>query len=822
MPKVRVSASLVSSKAPFPRWMGALFLAIFCQCVLLSVTSGLSHAQTPAIKEVKTVKEANVSLDQARTELKQIQQTLKEPDHTFNEAQLNRLRDRLNQLKNQATMVEQVLSPSLESSKARLAELGQLDPDLPESGDLKKQRDTLNKEVAAIDGQLKIARLISVEVAQSLESLGFIRKERFQTVLSQRFLSPFSSGSWGQIKENIGPDLRAAQEIFHTIQASVEHVSIEKKWLLTALATLWAFAWLYMWKRFIAYLLKRSQSTRLRRTLLATLLVGLYVFLPTGIVVILLSVLTSAHGLSDELALFVQQFVGMVALSAFIAGLGRALLSPNKPTWRLPQLPDPVATALAWLPLALGVFILIMWSIQKITALVSTSISTLLLVNSVFALGLNAIVGLAVWRAEKHYRVQGRLELSTPLASSLHSLALKAIILAVISSVVVWLFGYIALSNFIIQEVIWLGGIVFTAYLLLSLFEDVADAVLNSLKKAVDLENLTERQRRVRGQLVLLLTGFLKILLILITILLVFLPLGEDPFVWLQRRLTFLTQGFAFGEVTVKPMALVYASIVLLGGIWIVQHLQHWLANKYLPYTGLEQGMGTSTARLVSYVGYMIAGMLALSTAGIGFERLAWIVSALSVGIGFGLQAVVQNFVSGLLLLAERPIKVGDWISIGTGIEGNVRQINARATEIELFDKSTVIVPNSELITKTVRNVTLSEPMGRGRITVIMPVNVSAEIVRQCLFDAAESTEEVLTDPEPLVIIDGFEAGGIAFSLYIYLASPRLVNAVRSNVFFKVLANFEQLNISLNPTQRMEMVEQIQEQTVIGNEAKEE
>src|SRR5690606_16166417 len=121
--------------------------------------------------------------------------------------------------------------------------------------------------------------------------------------------------------------------------------------------------------------------------------------------------------------------------------------------------------------------------------------------------------------------------------------------------------------------------------------------------------------------------------------------------------------------------------------------------------------MRSSAARLVSYVGYVAAVVVALSAAGIGFDRMAWIVSALSVGIGFGLQAVVQNFVSGLLLLAERPIKVGDWVSLGTDVEGNVRRINARATEIERFDRSTVIVPNSEFITKVVRNVTLSEPL---------------------------------------------------------------------------------------------------------------
>ena len=217
--------------------------------------------------------------------------------------------------------------------------------------------------------------------------------------------------------------------------------------------------------------------------------------------------------------------------------------------------------------------------------------------------------------------------------------------------------------------------------------------------------------------------------------------------------------------------------------------------------------MGASTARLVSYVGYTLVGVLVLSTVGIGFERLAWIVSALSVGIGFGLQAVVQNFVSGLLLLAERPIKVGDWVAIDNDIEGNVRQINARATEIEMFDRSTVIVPNSELITKTVRNITLSEPLGRGRITVIMPMTVATSMVVDTLMTAASSTEEVLKDPGPYVVVDGFESGGIAFSVYIYLSSPRLVRSTRSEVFLKILTRFEELEINLNPIQRMEIIE---------------
>src|SRR3546814_13057359 len=125
--------------------------------------------------------------------------------------------------------------------------------------------------------------------------------------------------------------------------------------------------------------------------------------------------------------------------------------------------------------------------------------------------------------------------------------------------------------------------------------------------------------------------------------------------------------------------------------------------------------MRLSAATLFGYAGYVLVFSLTLSAVGIGLERVAWIASALSVGIGFGLQAVVQNFVSGLILLAERPVKVGDWVTLG-GVEGDIRRINVRATEIQMGDYSTIIVPNSEFITKIVRNVTHENPLATVQI----------------------------------------------------------------------------------------------------------
>jgi small-conductance mechanosensitive channel len=181
---------------------------------------------------------------------------------------------------------------------------------------------------------------------------------------------------------------------------------------------------------------------------------------------------------------------------------------------------------------------------------------------------------------------------------------------------------------------------------------------------------------------------------------------------------------------------------------------------------------------------------------GIGLERVAWIASALSVGIGFGLQAVVQNFVSGLILLAERPVKVGDWVSLG-GVEGDIRRINVRATEIQMGDRSTVIVPNSEFITKVVRNVTHGSPLGRVQIKLALPIDTHAERVHDLMLAVFQENSEILDEPMPDVMLDGIDATGLIFSATGYVGSPRSAYRVRSAVLFEILKQLHEAKLPL-------------------------
>jgi potassium-dependent mechanosensitive channel len=301
---------------------------------------------------------------------------------------------------------------------------------------------------------------------------------------------------------------------------------------------------------------------------------------------------------------------------------------------------------------------------------------------------------------------------------------------------------------------------------------------------------------RLGDQAAVLLSGLSKLVLTLLAMILLLAPFGEGPSE-LFSRTSQIQEGLKIGEVSISPTAVLQALAVLGLSLLAVRLLKHWLADSYLPTTRLDAGMQSSAATLLGYLGYVLAVSLSLSAVGIGLDRIAWVASALSVGIGFGLQAVVSNFVSGLILLAERPVRVGDWVSLGT-VEGDIRRINMRATEIQLGDRSTVIVPNSEFITKTVRNVTHANPLGLVQLKLPMPLATPAEAVRALLLGVFEAHPDVLEAPAPNVQLDGIDGGHLVFNATGFVASPRAAYGVRSALLFEALKKLAAANINLS------------------------
>jgi small-conductance mechanosensitive channel len=187
----------------------------------------------------------------------------------------------------------------------------------------------------------------------------------------------------------------------------------------------------------------------------------------------------------------------------------------------------------------------------------------------------------------------------------------------------------------------------------------------------------------------------------------------------------------------------------------------------------------------------------------VDLKSIAWIVSALSVGIGFGLQAIVQNFISGLILLVERPVKVGDWVSLSSDVEGDIRRINVRATEIQMWDRSTVIVPNSQLITQNVRNVTQANALGRVQIKLPMPLDTNAGKVRELVLGILRAHHGTLATPAPYVQLENVTAGAMTFNCVAYVGSPREVGGVKSDLLFEILERLRSEKLPMSSPQSM-------------------
>lgn len=218
----------------------------------------------------------------------------------------------------------------------------------------------------------------------------------------------------------------------------------------------------------------------------------------------------------------------------------------------------------------------------------------------------------------------------------------------------------------------------------------------------------------------------------------------------------------------------------------------------------MERGAKEAMVTITGYSMVAIAFLVGLGVSGFDFGSLAIIAGALSVGIGFGLQNVVNNFISGLILLFERPVKTGDWIVVG-GTEGYVKRIRIRATQIQTFDSADVIVPNSELIASQVTNWMLHDPHGRARIPVSVAYGSDTQKVKTILESVAKEHPSVVTDAttsKPRVLFRGFGDSSLDFELRCYIQNIDERLQVVSDLNFAIDAAFRKNNIEMPFPQR--------------------
>jgi small-conductance mechanosensitive channel len=218
------------------------------------------------------------------------------------------------------------------------------------------------------------------------------------------------------------------------------------------------------------------------------------------------------------------------------------------------------------------------------------------------------------------------------------------------------------------------------------------------------------------------------------------------------------------------------ATVVIAVALLVSRLVRRALARVGGRLPNLDQSMAYALGRVAHYLVLVIALFTALSVLGVDLTKVAIVAGALSVGVGFGLQTIVNNFVSGLILLFERTIKVGDYIELVSGITGEVRDINIRSTVVTTNDNVDIVVPNSELVSNTVINWTLRDAVRRMHVPFGVAYGSDKDTVRAAALEAAVAVEHTLGGPghEPQVWLTAFGDSSLDFQLIVWL-TPQAV-----------------------------------------------
>jgi small-conductance mechanosensitive channel len=483
---------------------------------------------------------------------------------------------------------------------------------------------------------------------------------------------------------------------------------------------------------------------------------------------------------------------GLLAYFAIAAGI-RTLLNPCPPATHYLPLPEAVAIPLSRRSRVLALIVLFRWLMLELHA-------DGLLDDTMFALTrqilgwvfiLNVIWVVWLLRRLEGWRDKWAL--------------LLLISLGLFGGGVAGAIGYINLGILVITGIAYTLMLFGLALVVSKFFSDVFDGLDEGRYR---WQKAVRRSIGLKGEEYVPGLGWLRLVVNLalwISAALLVLRVWDANEQFTADILLYFTAGFQVGGVSIVPTQLLWAIMVFAVLLALTGWLKGRLNTKWLVKTRMEPSARDALVTTFGYVGVAIAVMVALSFAGINFASLAIIAGALSVGVGFGLQNIVNNFVSGIIMLVERPVRNGDWIVVGN-TEGYVQRISIRTTTIRTFDRADVIVPNSDLISGQVTNWTLGDTCGRIKIPIGVGYGSDVETVIKTLLEIASNNADVIKDnpqlPAPHVLFVDFGDSSLDFELRVIIHDINRRRHVTSDINRAINAAFNKLGIEIPFPQR--------------------
>ncbi|MGN1062714.1 MAG: mechanosensitive ion channel domain-containing protein, partial [Alphaproteobacteria bacterium] len=370
------------------------------------------------------------------------------------------------------------------------------------------------------------------------------------------------------------------------------------------------------------------------------------------------------------------------------------------------------------------------------------------------------------------------------------------ITLTMSAAFVLSLFGYIKLSSFILNRFIAMVIFLGVLFIIYRLTKVILHQIL-SIRYWTKSLNLT---RKMVDKLEFWIGFFLTPVFILFAVFCLLGLWGVSVDILIQNAKKFLT-GFNIGGIRISLVSIFMGIISFVVSLFVFKMIKNSLQSGALSKIDMDPGVRNSLTAGIGFLGTVLSAIFALAVMGGSFGSIALIAGALSFGAGLGLQNVVNNFVSGIILLFERPIKIGDWVIIN-GQEGIVKRINIRSTSLETWTKSDVIIPNADILSSSLINMTYDNRMGRVDIVVGVGYGSDIELVKKTLVSIPLENKKVLKNPQPFVLFTNMGDSSLDFQLSCFTSDILSRAGIATDLRERIIKRFREEGIEIPFPQR--------------------